>query len=107
MDTQQSALFEVRLRYPPGPRQILQQAVFGEVDHCPHRLLMTRSAWHGLLHEILGRRIERAEHRVADAVMRELSRLVERPQQGTAQQDDEREVVQMPGLQRGVLAIIS
>jgi len=73
-------LLEVRLRHSPGPRQILEQAVFEQVDHGPHRLLMPGSARHGLLHEIVGPRIERAEHRLPDAVMRESCCLVERPQ---------------------------
>jgi hypothetical protein len=81
MDPQQPASFEVRLRHPPGPRQILEQAVFEQIDHGPHRLLMPGSARHGFFHEIFRRRVERAEHRLPNAVMREFRHLVERPQQ--------------------------
>src|SRR5437870_9630410 len=76
MDAQQTALLQVRLRHPPSSRQILQQAIFEEIDHRSDSLLVPGTARHWLLHEIFGSRVERAEYGISNAVVRELRRLV-------------------------------
>jgi len=106
VDAQEPALFEVRLGDPPGPGQILERPVLEEIDHGAPGVLVPRPAPDRLLHEQLGREAERAEHGAAELVEPQLASLLERPHERAAQQHHLDEVVHVPGLKCGVLAVV-
>ena len=99
-------MLEVGLRHPPGACQILDRPVFQQIDHRAAGLVIAGTARDRLLHEQLGRGIERAKDGVAQLVEAEITALAERPAQSAAQQHDLHEIVHVPRLQRGILSIV-
>ena len=103
VDAQEPALLEVRLgdrQAGPGPRA----PVLEEVDHRAPGV-PTRAAPDRLLHEQLGREAERPNTALPSC--RTAARpALERPHERAAQQHHLDEVVHVPGLERGVLAVV-
>ena len=106
-DAEQPGLLQVGHGDPPAPFQVQVEPVPGHLPQCPPRLValavlrarVAREVGHGQA-EFLG---DPLGH---DLVGQALRSLVQRPVQGAAQLGDLHEIVEMPGLQRGVLAVV-
>ena len=106
VDAQQPALLEVRLRHPPGAAEVLQRQIVEQVDHRRPRPLEARPAVDRGLHPGGRRQRKRVEQGRPQTVEGEAAVRGQGPHQGAPELDHQHEVVEVPGLEGRVLAVV-
>jgi hypothetical protein len=105
-DAQESAILEVRLGHPPAAREIGERAIGQDLLHRPAGALEARAGFDRGLHPSGGRQGERLEDRRPEPRDPERCAALERPHEPRADQHRLHEIVGVPGLEGGVLAVV-
>ncbi len=106
-DAEQPGLLQVRHGDPPAPFQVQVEPVPGHLPQRPPRFVALPVFRAGVAREVShGQAQFLGDPLGHDLIGQALRSLVQRPVQRPAQLSDLHEIVEMPGLQRGVLAVV-